>query len=54
MGEAKIPEEDCHVFDFALNRVLKEISDYSRNLNVGESSPEKKVGKSVRFLRPVL
>lgn len=42
------------MFDFALNRALKEISDYSRNPNVDESSLEKKVGKFVRFLRPVL
>ena len=54
MGKAEIPEEDCHVFDFALNCALKEISDYSRNPNVDENSMEKKVGKSVRFLRPVL
>ena len=54
MGKAEIPKEDCHVFDFALNRALKEISDYSRNPNVDESSPEKKAGKFVRFLRPVL
>ena len=54
MGKAEIPEEDCHVFVFALNRALNEISGYSRNPNVDESSPEKKVGKFVRFLRPVL
>lgn len=54
MGKAEIPREDCHVFDFALNRALKEISDYSRNPNVDESSLEKKAGKFVRFLRPVL
>lgn len=54
MGKAEIPEEGCHVFVFALNRALKEISDYSRNPNVGESSLEKKVGKFVRFLRLVL
>ena len=54
VGKAEIPEEDCHVFVFALNRALKEISGYSRNPNVDESSPEKKVGKFVRFLRPVL
>lgn len=53
-GEAEIPKEDYHVFDFALNRVLKGISNYSRNPNVDESSPEKKVGKFVRFLRLVL
>lgn len=54
MGKAEIPKEDCHVFDFALNRALKEISNYSRNPNMDESSPEKKVEKFVRFLRPVL
>ena len=54
MGKAEISEEGCHVFDFTLNRALKEIFDDSRNPNVDESSPEKKAGKFVRFLRPVL
>ena len=54
VGKAEIPEEDCHVFVFALNCAFKEISDDSRNPNVDESSLEKKVGKFVRFLRPVL
>lgn len=54
MGKAEISEEGCHVFDFTLNRALKEIFDDSRNPNVDESSLEKKAGKFVRFLRPVL
>jgi SOS-response transcriptional repressor LexA len=43
----------CYVFDFALDRALKQISDYSCRLNVGESNPEKKVDEFIKFL-PVL
>lgn len=43
----------CYVFDFALNRALKQISDYSCRLNVKENNPEKKVDEFINFL-PVL
>lgn len=52
-GKKQIVKKECYVFDFALNRVLKQISDYSCRLNVGESNPEKKVGEFINFL-PVL
>lgn len=38
-----IIKKECYVFDFALNRALKQISDYSCRLNVEESNPEKKI-----------
>ncbi len=41
------------MFDFALDRALKQISDYSCRLNVNESNPEKKVAEFINFL-PVL
>ena len=43
----------AYVFDFALDRALKQISDYSCRLNVNESNPEKKVAEFINFL-PVL
>ena len=46
-------KEECYVFDFALNRALKQISDYSCRLNISENNPEKKVEEFVNFL-PVL
>ena len=52
-GKKQIIEKECYVFDFALDRALKQISDYSCRLNVGESNPEKKVGEFINFL-PVL
>lgn len=52
-GESEIMKKECYVFDFALDRALKQISDYSTRLNVEESDPEKKVGEFIRFL-PVL
>ena len=48
-----ILKNDCYVFDFALDRALKQISDYSCRLNIDESNPEKKVAEFISFL-PVL
>lgn len=52
-GESQIIKQECYVFDFALDRALRQISDYSCRLNVAESNPEKKVGEFINFL-PVL
>jgi len=52
-GKSEIIKKECYVFDFALNRALKQISDYSCKLNYGENNPEKKVGDFIHFL-PVL
>ena len=48
-----IIKEECYVFDFAPDRALKQIADYSCRLNVDESNPEKKVKEFISFL-PVL
>ena len=52
-GGKEIVKEECYVFDFALDRALKQISDYSCRLNVDEKNPEKKVGEFIKFL-PVI
>lgn len=52
-GKKEIIKKECYVFDFALDRALRQISDYSCRLNVAESNPEKKVGDFISFL-PVL
>ena len=52
-GRKEIIKRECYIFDFALDRALRQISDYSRNLNVEESNPERKVGEFISFL-PVL
>lgn len=52
-GRRRILKQECYVFDFALDRALKQIADYSCRLNVNESNPEKKVGEFISFL-PVL
>jgi hypothetical protein len=49
----KIIKEECYVFDFAPDRALRQIADYSCRLNVNESNPEKKVEEFISFL-PVL
>lgn len=52
-GKSEIVKKECYVFDFALDRALRQISDYSCRLNVAEHNPEKKVGEFIKFL-PVL
>lgn len=52
-GNRQIIKHECYVFDFALDRALRQISDYSCRLNVDESNPEKKVAEFISFL-PVL
>jgi hypothetical protein len=49
----QIMKKECYVFDFALDRALKQISDYSTRLNINESDPEKKVEEFIKFL-PVI
>ncbi len=52
-GDRRIMKQECYIFDFALDRALRQISDYSCRLNVGENDPEKKVAEFISFL-PVL
>jgi hypothetical protein len=52
-GTREIMKHECYVFDFALDRALRQISDYSCRLNINESNPEKKVAEFINFL-PVL
>lgn len=52
-GRKEIIKKECYVFDFALDRALKQISDYSCRLNIHEGNPEKKVAEFIRFL-PVI
>ena len=48
-----IVKNECYVFDFAPDRALRQIADYSCRLNVDESNPEAKVAEFIHFL-PVL
>lgn len=52
-GSKTIMKHECYVFDFALDRALRQISDYSCRLDINESNPEAKVGEFIKFL-PVL
>jgi len=52
-NEELIIKEECYVFDFAPNRALRQIADYSCRLSIDESNPEKKVEEFISFL-PVL
>ena len=46
-------KSNCYLFDFAPNRALRLLSDYSCRLNIGQNKIESKVGEFIKFL-PVL
>ncbi len=52
-NKEEIIKQECYVFDFAPDRALRQIADYSCRLNVNESNSEKKVEEFIHFL-PVL
>jgi hypothetical protein len=52
-NKEEILKEECYVFDFAPNRALRQIAEYSCQLNVEDSNPEAKVAEFINFL-PVL
>ena len=52
-GKQEILKQECYVFDFALDRALRQISEYSCQLNTNETNPENKVAEFIHFL-PVL
>lgn len=52
-GHVQDLKEECYVFDFALDRALTMVCDYSCRLSVNDESPEQKVGEFINFL-PVL
>jgi hypothetical protein len=52
-NQEEIIKQECYVFDFAPDRALRQIADYSCRLNVDESNPEKRVEEFIHFL-PVL
>ena len=52
-NKEEILKEECYVFDFAPDRALRQIADYSCRLNVTETNSEAKVAEFINFL-PVL
>ena len=52
-NRVEIIKKECYVFDFAPDRALRQIADYSCRLNVNDTNPEKKVEEFIHFL-PVL
>ena len=49
----EVIKRECYIFDFAPNRALKQIADYSCKLNIEETDSEKKIKEFIDFL-PVL
>ena len=48
-NEEEIMKDECYIFDFAPNRALSQVAEYSCRLNVGESNPEKESGRVYTF-----
>ena len=53
VNEELILKKECYVFDFAPNRALRLITDYSCRLDIEENNPESKINEFIKFL-PVL
>ncbi|MBQ7308397.1 MAG: GIY-YIG nuclease family protein [Clostridia bacterium] len=52
-NEEEIIKRECYIFDFAPDRALRQIQEYSCRLDISDSNPEKKVQDFIEFL-PVL
>lgn len=52
-NEDEIIKKECYIFDFAPDRALRQIEEYSCRLNIEDINPEKKVADFMQFL-PVL
>jgi hypothetical protein len=52
-NKEEVLKKECYVFDFAPNRALKLLTDYSCRLDVSEDNPESKVEDFIKFL-PIL
>jgi len=52
-GQEVVLKPICYIFDFAPNRALRQVDDYSCNLNVNLHNPEEKVAEFIKFL-PIL
>jgi len=52
-NKEEILKQECYIFDFAPDRALRQIADYSCRLNLNETNPEVKVEEFIHFL-PVL
>lgn len=46
-------KEDCYVFDFAPDRALRQIAEYSTRIDIHDNNPEAKVADFINFL-PIL
>ena len=52
-GEEVVLKPTCYVFDFAPNRALRQVAEYSCRLSVSEQNPEQKVAEFIHYL-PIL
>lgn len=52
-GKEDIVKPECYIFDFAINRALRQVADYACKLQTDGESPERKVADFIKYL-PIL
>ena len=52
-GKSQVVKPECYIFDFAINRALRQVADYSCKLQTSDDSPDKKVQEFIKYL-PIL
>ena len=52
-GKMQVVKPECYIFDFAINRALRQVADYSCKLQTSDDSPDKKVQEFIKYL-PIL
>lgn len=52
-GKKQVVKPECYIFDFAINRALRQVADYACKLETDYISPEKKVSEFIKYL-PIL
>ena len=52
-GVKEVVKPECYIFDFAVDRALRQVADYACRLNTSDESPEKKISEFIKYL-PIL
>ena len=52
-GRKQIVKPECYIFDFSINRALRQVADYACKLQTDSDSPEKKIQEFIKYL-PIL
>ena len=48
-----VVKPECYIFDFAINRALRQVADYACKLETSDDAPERKIQEFIKYL-PIL